>query len=427
MRLLSLAAITGLAVAQPVLAQPTTPPAATVTTAPAAQTAPSIAFPSVATAAEVDPGPVGMPAVDRLAVASQPERTGRFWATADYLVWFQKSPASPPLIVGVPGASIQSVGGTLPAGSSQLFPTRETLYFGAFNGVRVNVGVALNENWSIDASGFALEERNLSGTFRGDGSIASPGIALPYTQAGTGNTIALFTNLPGVYAGTSSAAASTEVWSGEANLRLDWYRFYCDKCDLFAGVRYLELEDSLSMLSTSTFPDGSQTSIADSFRTSNRFYGAQVGFRSAWYGRKWYSDLGMKFGLGWVQQEVVANGSNTFTSPSGTPDVQRGGLFARADNIGVFERDKFAFNYELAFNLGYQITPRIRAQVGYTVNYLSSTARASEMIDPTINDGRVRFIAPPVVGTLENRPAFDWSRTKEYWLQGVNVGVSFGY
>ena len=70
----------------------------------------------------------------------------------------------------------------------------------------------------------------------------------------------------------------------------------------------------------------------------------------------------MKWGIGWMNQEVVATGSNTFTSPAGVADTQSGGLYAQGANFGVYERDKFAFNYELGFNLGYNITPRVRAR-----------------------------------------------------------------
>jgi hypothetical protein len=427
MRLLSLAAITGLAVAQPVLAQTTPRTAATVANAPVTQTAPSIAYPTALSDADPGPGPAGIPAVERVACATQPANVSRFWASADYLLWWQKSPTTPPLIVAVPGASVQNVGGVLPAGSQTIFPNDERLSFGAFNGVRVSVGFYLNQNWGIEASGFALEEKNLSGSGSGDGSLASTGIALPYTQAGTGTQIALFTNLPGVYAGGTTATADTRVWMGEVNARLDWYRFYCDRCDLLAGFRYINLEDNLSLNSTSTFPDGSVTTLSDSFSTRNKFYGGQVGFRSAWHLQRLSADLAMKWGIGWVHQEVVTSGSNSFAIPGGIADVQAGGLYAQGANLGVFERDKFAFNYEVAFNLGYNITPRVRAQVGYTMNYLSSVARAGSMIDPVVNDAQVRFIAPPVGPSPEARPAFDWSRTSEYWLQGVNFGLSVGY
>ncbi|MBY0512448.1 MAG: BBP7 family outer membrane beta-barrel protein, partial [Gemmataceae bacterium] len=371
--------------------------------------------------------PAGVPAVERVCAATQPEATSRFWASADYLLWWQKSPRTAPLIVGVPGANIQNVGGALPAGTVPVFPNGDTLDFGAFSGVRVSAGFYLNRNWGIEASGFVLEEKNKSGGASGDGSLLSSGVALPYTQAGTGTPIALFTNLPGVYAGGSSATASSQVWSGEVNARLDWYRLFCDRCDLIGGFRYIGLRDDLGATSTSTFPNGNVTTISDSFRTRNNYYGAQVGYRSAWYGRKLSADLSMKWGIGVVHQEVTAAGSNTFAPAGGAASTENGGLYARDANLGTFERDKFAFNYELGVNLGYQITPRVRAQVGYTINYLSSVARAGDMVDPVANDARVRFIAPPVAPAPDNRPAFDWSRTTDYWLQGLNFGLSFGY
>ena len=403
MRLLPLAAVTGLFAATPAFAQ--APPAASYLAA--TPQAAELATP-----------------VDRITEAADPLPSSRFWVNADYLLWFNKKMPTPALIQTVPSGVAATGVTNLPLGAATYFPKTAKLDFGAFNGVRVTAGYNFGENWGVDVSGFVLETKTRNASLFGDGSLNSLGIARPYVQAGTGNNISLYSNLPGQYSGGVSAAADSQFYGADINARFDWYRLFCDRCDLLAGFRYYGLEEGVAVNDASLFPGNVLNTVSDSFRTRNNYYGAQVGIHNQWYFGRVSADLTLKGGIGSVHQTVSAVGSNSFITPTGT-DTEAGGLYARGANSGEFSRDKFAFAGEIGTNLGYSITPNIRLRVGYTINYLSSVARAGSMIDPVINDN-IRFVLRPA-NTAVVAPTFDWGRTSAFWVQGINFGVTVGY
>jgi hypothetical protein len=405
MRLLPFAAVIGLFAATPALAQP---PAVSFLNEPAPPVVSSTSSP-----------------VDRITEACDALPGSRFWANADYLLWWGKKAETPALIQTVPTALAVS-GGTLPAGSATtFFPPDEKLDFGSFNGIRLTAGYNFGPNWGIDISGFLLETKTINSAIFGDGSPVSQGIARSYLQAGTGTPISLFFNLPGEYAGGVTAAADSQFYGGDINVRYDWYRLFCDRCDLLAGFRYSGLEEGVAINGVALFPDNTLFTVSDSFRTRNNYYGAQVGTHTQWYFGKLSTDLILKGGIGGVHQQVTATGSNSFTTTAGT-DTEQGGLYARGANTGEFTRDKFAFAGEIGANLGYAITPNVRLRIGYTINYLSSVARAGSMIDPLLNEQNIRFVAQPAASTAV-APTFNWNRASEFWVQGINFGITVGY
>jgi hypothetical protein len=96
-----------------------------------------------------------------------------------------------------------------------------------------------------------------------------------------------------------------------------------------------------------------------------------------------------------------------------------GGLLAQSTNSGAFENDEFAFLPELQFNLGYQLTDFTRARIGYTLLYLTDSARPGAQIDRSV-DGR--FLDPLAGPFVPTNPAFGFDSTS-VWLQGVNFGL----
>jgi hypothetical protein len=76
---------------------------------------------------------------------------------------------------------------------------------------------------------------------------------------------------------------------------------------------------------------------------------------------------------------------------------------------------------EAGLDLGYQLTPNLRVQVGYTFLYLSSVARAGDQIDRGIDSVQLTGVPSPF-----GRPAFRPNRT-DFWAQGINVGASFRF
>jgi hypothetical protein len=396
----------------------TAAPAAAQTPAPVATPTPNISV--FAPTAEESCG-----AQQRLAGLTTPAPQSRFWVSTDYVLWFVQTVNVPELIQAVPTATAASQ--AVITGADRLFPGQRELYFGGASGVRAQAGFRISDNWSADAGGFVLESRAVGGEGGGDGSLNSLGVGRPYTQVGTGTPILLYTNLPGSYAGSVQAFANTQLWGIDANLRRDTYRLLmADRAELLGGLRYIDLQESITIRDTFRLNDGGTLAVEDVFKTKNQFYGSHGGFAAQWDSNKWHLDLTTKFGLGFVNQRVESFGSNTFVSPTGAVDSEAVGLYSRPFNQGTFERDKAAFMGELNLNVGYNITPQIRANIGYSIIYLSSVMRAGEAIDPVLNDSRIRYVADPAPSDV-NAPVFDWGRASDFWAQGINFGFTVRY
>ncbi len=117
------------------------------------------------------------------------------------------------------------------------------------------------------------------------------------------------------------------------------------------------------------------------------------------------------------------NGGTTVTVAGVPPVASAGGLLALGGNIGHHSRDEVAVVPELDLKLAYQVTPRLKASVGYTYLYWSDVVRAGNQIDPTVNPA---LIPPAVAASVPARPAFAFQQSS-LWVQGINLGLEFSY
>ncbi|WP_171470384.1 BBP7 family outer membrane beta-barrel protein [Frigoriglobus tundricola] len=345
----------------------------------------------------------------------------RLWATGDYLLMWYTPMRTVPLIQSVPSAQVNN--STL-SGVTTIFPDNNNhINFGAFSGVRASVGA----NWDkfgVDVGGFVLERQTQSAAVFNDGTPFA--IARGYTAAGATAPTSLLVSFPGQYSGGVAAAAQSQLWGAEANVRRAWYAFLSDSTDLILGFRYIDLNERLAIDSPSYFPNGNSLDVRDAIRTRNTFYGGQVGFASRIGGTE--RGLGFEFttksGLGGVAQRAELVGSNTVVA-AGVADVQPGGLYVRGLNAGTFTRDKFAYMQDLGIRLTYNFNPWVQVSFGYSFLYLSSVMRPGKAIDPVVNDSNVRFVANPTPSDLP-RPAFAW-RAEELVVQGMTFGLRIQY
>jgi Putative beta barrel porin-7 (BBP7) len=275
-----------------------------------------------------------------------------------------------------------------------------------------------------------------------------------------GNTI-----ITDAASGAVSFASSSQLQGTEANAILRAVNGSGFSLDLLAGFRYVQLDDSLSIGSTVTQTHtntttndtvlGSGTIVdnftalvtrSDQFQAHNDFFGGQLGARAAYtWGNFSLSACG-EVALGNMNQTVNVSGATaasitrlttpTFAIP-GTPflfpigppvtthAVQQsvGGLFAQTTNIGNHSRDVLAVVPEGTLKVGYDITPRIRVSLGYSIFYMNDVVRAGEQIDRGINPGLLAY--PPVLGSPA-RPAFQFNTT-DFWAQGLDLGLAFRF
>jgi hypothetical protein len=133
-----------------------------------------------------------------------------------------------------------------------------------------------------------------------------------------------------------------------------------------------------------------------------------------------------KIALGTTQQLATIEGSSTLLVPGAAPVTAAGGILAQITNAGRHYRSEFSAVPEAGLNLGYQITERLTATVGYTFIYWSNVLRPGNQIDHTINPA-----LPPTDqdfgnGLGQNRPAFAF-HSSDFWAQGINLGLVFRY
>jgi hypothetical protein len=170
-------------------------------------------------------------------------------------------------------------------------------------------------------------------------------------------------------------------------------------------------------------PVGSVVFVQDRFQTANHFYGGQIG---AAYERRWGRvslDARASVALGATHQVLEIDGFQTRFLPGQQPMTFRGGLLAAGPNIGTFTRDRFSVVPEVTVNLGYWVTPRLKAYVGYNFLFWSNVIRPGDQIDRVVD---LTFVpnAPPVPfsGQFRPQPLFKQS---DLWVTGVQFGAEW--
>jgi hypothetical protein len=357
-----------------------------------------------------------------------------FYLNAEYLLWWTKAQQLPPLVTT--GSLSDDFPGALGQPSTVELIGNSNVNDRMRSGAQFTGGFWLNRSETIGVEGsfFFLQPQSSHLSASSDGSTL---LALPYFAAGTvtnpdGTTQdlaqeqALLVASPGTSAGSVNVATSSHFWGAEANGRM----FLCGDCtcrvDLLAGFRYLNISDSLSVLSVSnSIPPGSSTTVSDVFNSRNQFYGGQIGIVADYWSGPWFLDIRGKLALGSITRTADIGGSTTFTTAGGSVVVP-GGLFAQPTNIGHYTSTAFGVVPQVGVRLGYQITSYLRAYVGYSLIYLvQSVARPADQIDRSVNVTQVPALGQgPLAGDL--RPAFAFQST-DFWAQGFLAGLELDF
>src|SRR5437773_12470191 len=111
-----------------------------------------------------------------------------------------------------------------------------------------------------------------------------------------------------------------------------------------------------------------------------------------------------------MHETLFINGENRINGTVATNPA--GGVFTRDSNIGQRSRDEFTAITEVGFNLGYRFAPNTTLNVGYTLMYFNDIVSPASSIDTSVE--------PAGGGT---RPAIIF-RHSDFWLQGVNLGIT---
>jgi hypothetical protein len=350
----------------------------------------------------------------------------RFYASAEYLLWWIRGSPLPPLVTA--GSAADVIPGALGLPGTQVLFGGNSVGGGPLSGGRFFVGYWLNDGHTLGAEigGFFLGDSVTSFSANSLGAGALPSniiLTRPFINALTGTETTELVAAPNVLAGAISVQDRIRLWGYQANLRSNlccgrnWF------VDGLAGFRALGLDDTLNITETLQVIGGTGGSFVlnDRFAVQNRFYGAQLGTYAEYRRGPWSLGLTSKLAMGPTQQIVTISGSTLTTDATGT-HLAAGGLLAQTSNIGTFTRDHFTVVPEVGINLGYQVTPRLRAFVGYNFLYWSSVVRPGQQIDRTVNPN----LLPPAIPGGPARPAFAFNGT-DFWAQGITFGLLFRY
>ncbi|MAT70261.1 MAG: hypothetical protein CMJ58_12150 [Planctomycetaceae bacterium] len=404
-----------------------------------------------------------------------------FYARADYLMMWAKGMQTPPLVVR---GEVNEGSDAGPADdffdNAFIVYGNEEILKGQRNGGRVTLGYWLDDYGQLGIEGEYLALGKIEERFVDGGNGMTPIVGRPYIEASTGFFTSELPNLvppgenavedvsfPGVM-GTVTVDSQSEFNSASVRLRRNLCCVggcgpECGDCvvgcgsgvdcgsgvgctwlddpylpmfargrrhvDLIAGVRWMELDENLRIVEdlTATTTPATTFLLTDNFATNNEFFGGELGFIWDWNHRRWSFEFLSKLGLGNTRQQVAISGSNL---RDGVDLKENSGLLAQPSNVGVYERNVFAVIPELGVTLGYDLTERLRFNVGYSFIYWSRVARPGDQIDLNVNSdylpfpGDTDYTDPNVVAPA--RPQFVF-RDSDFWVQGVTLGFLYQY
>jgi hypothetical protein len=362
----------------------------------------------------------------------------RFWASAEYLLWWVKDgPSNYPLLTTGPSAGQGILGApgtvTLYGGSDFDFKT--------VSGLKLTIGLQeMAGPIGLEGSAFLLEHRAV-GFSATTAPIAGPILARPFiSQVPQGQPI-LAPNapppgsqssttalVPGLPTTAFTSVASTRLWGAEANVTSPWLATSRFTMRMLLGFRYLDLyekledvNDFLAVRTQGNDRAGTPGSQEEDFHTRSQFYGGQVGAQGeASYGRFRVNILG-KVALGNSHEVTAIHGTQILVPPpgGGPMSILPNALFAKASNIGVQQADAFAVVPEVGINVGYEMKRNVLLYAGYTFLYCSDAVRPGDQIDPNVNT-----LFPIAIGPAFPAPKF---KHTDFWAQGVNFGLAMRF
>lgn len=413
--------------------------------APAASASPPRASNSTADAMSTSLAPAsGMSSSPPLAPACAPvvsewsevrDAPGRFWFSGEYLLWCFKDAPAPALVTQGTAASLGVLGRD---GTSVLIG--ESGLDGRYrSGARFTAGFTLNDRQTlgIEGSYFFLGRRGISDTRFGFGAPNGPVLARPFFNVVTGAEDAELVVSPNTLGGSVRVTTDSQLQGSELNL-VGGLHSTCDACgnstqiNGLVGFRYLELSERLGitedLLALPGVPvlAGNTFLVRDRFDTHNQFYGGMVGLRAELRRSRISLIFNSKLALGGTHETVTRRGATRFTSPAGTATDQDGGLLVLPTNSGTVHGNSFAVVPEVGLTLGWNITDRLRATIGYSLLYWSEVARPGDQIDRGINPSQIPTSLGPgtLLGAARPAPSL---RGGDFWAQGITFGLEFGF
>jgi hypothetical protein len=386
---------------------------------------------------------------------------GRFWVRSDWLMWWAAPAHIPALVTTGPALGnppLDPSGGVLGVNGTQILYGNSSINQGGRSGVKTTIGAWLDccHTWGLEGDWLSLG--GLSSHYFNN-SYGSPLLARPFYDVSLGANnaeLTAYANPDPIFTGSINIDSNDYFDSVGVALR---YNLCCNSCrdeccdsgcdgscgsacggvdsrcmyycrtDLVVGFRRYTLDDNLTIFENTTDNrTDSNFQITDSFRTTNNFYGSEIGLNTEMRSGRWSLDILTKLAIGNNHQTTYIDGKTVISQP-GVPSVtQYSGILAVQPNIGAHPDDRFTFIPQFSTELGYQLTCHWRAYLGYSILYWGSVLRAGDQIDTNIDPRNwPSGLSPsPTPGSALPFPAY-LARTTGFWAQGINLGAEFRF
>jgi hypothetical protein len=386
-----------------------------------------------------------------------------YWANGDFLFWQPSAFVTRyPIVTTSAPLDFGRVGGLTTAA---LGPGDRNIAFDSANGFRVFAGFALDQSGEVgvEAGGFWVNTATRDFTLSSN-NLGVPLLAIPFQDINTGTQAAYVVAFPGINYGSVNVSAQSRIFEAEGNLVYNLYQSGGGPggLTLLAGPRFMQIKEELDVSTTSTttgvppivppppaggilgasfFPAAGGTfagtvtpfappylvTTADRIKTTNDFYGGQVGFRGDIGFGSYFMSLTGKIGAGYMRETVELQGGSTFAANGAATSLQPGGIYNLAQELGKSRRDQFAVMGEGGVNFGYQVFSFLRFQGGYTFMWVNHVVRPTRELSPVLNPNLMP-VSPTYTGAS---PATIYPRgitnETDYHIQGFNLGLQIGF
>ena len=359
------------------------------------------------------------------------------WAQIDLLGWWGQSMSTPILATSAPRGETAALGNA----------STEVLYGNGGVLSDLRLGGRLRAGFWLNDCGQRGIEGELLGLIDEDDqffahSAGFETLSRPFQNALNGEEFVEFVGyLPEVgepLAGTGAVCGGLEIHSKSEFQSASILMLQCigsgrcgvDRVETLLGYRYARLGDSIviqeDLMSTDPLINPPlHFDIEDSFSTRNTFNGVDLGLQWSRSWKRCLIHLRTKVALGSTSQVVDIFGNTTITEvTTGDTNTYDGGLLTQTSNIGRYDRDRFSVIPEAELAIGYRVTDRVTAKVGYNFLDWSNVLRAGKQIDTQINPNYL----PPTQGTVTGppNPAFAFQESG-IWFQGMSLGLAFNW
>ena len=264
----------------------------------------------------------------------------RFWVRGEFLGWWTKGFATPPLLTTSPTGTDPSQAGVLGAAGTSVLFGGDDLGGGFRPGERITFGAWLERRQTLGIEASYLQINRQTEFFNASG-VTTPILARPFFNSQAGQQDSQLVNYPGQQSGTFSSAVASELQVAEVLVRKNLNRQPGLAVDLVAGYRYQQLEDHLAVDDTLTFsgtqsgfPAGSVVQQSDRFDTRNVFQGGVVGMSTSLHRQRWSIDSLLKIAVGQTHSRVAIDGATTTTIPGQAATCASGRVPGLAEQHG---------------------------------------------------------------------------------------------